>query len=200
MTLLELLVKELPKRGGWPHDVYRVTQDSDGQVNGYDSSTQTLHRETWAAQGFIDYLFDDKEMDLCEDWHTSIVTRDQYISALAASQQPVWDGEGLPPVGVECEARCCFLGSSWKRIILKWSNEKQFLYERVREGSPVHYSLAYVDQHSFRPIRTESERKREEVVAQIIKGANLAQDNVAEAIYDAIAAGKIPGVKLTDEG
>lgn len=35
MTLLELLVKELPKHGGWPDSVFYVTQDSDGQVNGY---------------------------------------------------------------------------------------------------------------------------------------------------------------------
>ena len=32
MKLIDLLVKELPKRGGWPHDALSITQDNDGSL------------------------------------------------------------------------------------------------------------------------------------------------------------------------
>lgn len=32
MTLLELLVQELPKRGGWPSEATKLHQDHDGEV------------------------------------------------------------------------------------------------------------------------------------------------------------------------
>lgn len=42
MTLLELLVKELPGHGGWPRSVFFMTQDADGQVNKFKNITPPL--------------------------------------------------------------------------------------------------------------------------------------------------------------
>lgn len=55
--------------------------------------------------------------------------------------------------------------------------------------------------YEFRPLRTEAERKRE-IAVKVIKGLLMfdygddPRVNDATFIYDAIAAGKIPGVKL----
>lgn len=53
----------------------------------------------------------------------------------------------------------------------------------------------------FRPIRTEAERKRKEVVGVIAELCRSSASNghSADLIYDAIAAGKIPGIRLTDD-
>lgn len=50
----------------------------------------------------------------------------------------------------------------------------------------------------FRPIRTEADRKRYAAISAIDAACLLVKDasKTAEAIYDAIAAGDIPGVKL----
>ncbi len=51
----------------------------------------------------------------------------------------------------------------------------------------------------FRPLQTKADKKRDEVIneiASMIKRGTFYED--ADRIYDAIAAGKIPGVKLED--
>lgn len=83
MKLIDLLVHELPKRGGWPAGVDAVEQDGEGQLFEMES----------------DYCSDFK-LKKCDDWIADVVTRQQYESALATSQKPVWNGEGVPPVGV----------------------------------------------------------------------------------------------------
>jgi hypothetical protein len=41
MTLLELLVQELPKQGGWPQDMLSVVQSKvDGELNFYEVEWQ----------------------------------------------------------------------------------------------------------------------------------------------------------------
>lgn len=197
MTLLELLVKELPKHGGWPDSVFYVTQDSDGQVNGYGISVPTLHRETWAHQGFIGYLFDDKEMGLCQDWHTAIITRDHYEAALAASQQPVWGGEGLPPAGCECEFK--YNNEEWRQGIIRYSSKYTILIDEGEDDFEDAESAFSPRDLKFRPIRTEEARKREDFIRAVSNHQNKifgGLDTQFGELYDAIAAGGIPGGKL----
>ncbi|KMK10082.1 hypothetical protein ABW09_19075, partial [Pluralibacter gergoviae] len=59
----------------------------------------------------------------------------------------------------------------------------------------------YADNVTFRPIRSEEERKRDEILASIENYLVAAYaDNSAktteEHLYDAIAAGKIPHIKI----
>lgn len=105
-----------------------------------------------------------------------------------------WNGEGLPPVGTECESLHCFIGSEWQRVIVKWSDEKQFLYEWVREGQPVHHLLGYVEQYRFRALLAVSERKRHESLYALEK-LDIDTD-ITVRVLDAIAAGKIPHITL----
>lgn len=103
---------------------------------------------------------------------------------------PVWNGEGLPPVGCECECECQFRGEwqkctilfSGKRIVVVMVDDDEYPFES--KGS------------LFRPTRSEAEQKRDEAVKAIMLTGWC--QNAAEEIYDLIAAGKVPGMKLED--
>jgi len=129
MKLIDLLVQELPKFGGWPVDASFITQDSDGAVNSYSSSPEDiktneygtwLHREDWNR-----YEFEHNDVHKCEDRLKAIVTREQYNAAF-----------------------------------------------------------------------TEADSKREEAIKAMMDCSAVLLEVTADLIYDAIAAGKIPGVKL----
>ena len=111
---------------------------------------------------------------------------------------PVWNGEGLPPVGVECEVSVDG-GRSW--CTYRAINEKNGA--RIIEIG--NFTEEFQNNNwIFRPISSESDRKRDEAV-QALCNAGGGSGRVDEKsgygscwfdIYDAIAAGKIPGVKL----
>lgn len=107
MKLIDLLVQELPKRGGWPDGAECAVQDADYQLcfsahSGASINNQKTHwlDGQWSGGWSNPYLD-----DVADDRDSSIVTRDQYQSALAASQKGEWPRDGLPPVWCECEAR-----------------------------------------------------------------------------------------------
>ncbi|MBC0853832.1 hypothetical protein [Pantoea stewartii] len=113
-----------------------------------------------------------------------------------------WNGEGLPPVGCECEA---FDGVSWFPVVIVGR------YDGFAFAWNYDYrkTLTVNDEHSinFRPIRTEAERKRREIAQQMCNlfgnGIEIDEkEGYGKAwldAYDAIAAGKIPGIRLTDD-
>lgn len=55
---------------------------------------------------------------------------------------------------------------------------------------------------TFRPLRTDVERKREETIASMIESLECSHyeldKGAAEIILDAIAQGKVSGIKLAD--
>lgn len=104
-----------------------------------------------------------------------------------------WDGDGLPPAGCECEARYRNANAEWAffrcvvvdcGVAFGWSGK-----EAVTLG---------IDSYEFRPLRTEAEMAREAACRAISHILDEDRDFQFDAkkIYDAIAAGKIPGVKL----
>lgn len=114
----------------------------------------------------------------------------------------VWNGEGLPPVGCECEAK------------FRHRNSAEWMHFRcVAVDCDVAFGWAGKDavalewgSYQFRHIRSEAERKRERA-AQALCNAGGGNGKVDEKagygscwfdVYDAIVAGKIPGVKLED--
>lgn len=202
MKLIDLLVQELPKRGGWPEGAEIAVQDADSQIcfsshgDVYANKSQTdWYGGDWGdgdwSNPFIDTIADDR--------HECIVTRDQYESALAASRKPAWNGEGVPPVGCECECHidegvihCIVVGYDFdgKAVVMRNVPARKYFSIQANSGR-------------IKPLRTEAERKREAAV-KVIKGLLMfdygddPRVNDATFIYDAIAAGKIPGVKLDD--
>ena len=80
MTLLELLVKELPKRGGWPEGHTNARQDGDMEIcfSGGNDCTHDFR---------VDYMADDVILN-GGTGELSAVTREQYEDAIANNAQP----------------------------------------------------------------------------------------------------------------
>lgn len=113
-----------------------------------------------------------------------------------------WMGDGLPPVGTICQAKVhrSITGWEWRKVKVVESGipgaEKEVLVYDLETTIP-----SWADE--FRPLRNEAERKREAAAKEMARHANSDPHRKFNAglrnclsIYDAIAAGKIPGVKL----
>ncbi len=289
MKLIDLLVQELPHRGGWPANISYIAQDEGSATWGFRYKPERDSDGEWMDTSESGYEMEIVRIGAADDCNTSVVSRRQYESALAASKAvvghdgwiqwaggdcpvdsdaivevkfqwhnqhqynndragdfdwahtgrssdiiayrmhqqtkseqvraeawrsyagmtendeeddlnecigqdvaPEWRGEGLPPVGVECE----WLASGdheWIAVtVLCYDGEDAWL--KPSDGSQS-FVVGNVD--NFRPLRAEAEKLRESAIndiAILIGRGTFFQD--AERIYDAIAAGEIPGVKL----
>lgn len=198
MKLIDLLVQELPKRGGWPEGALSITQDNDGWLCVWDTNDPHYDGLSWkhhTGNSLMYFWHGEWAMPLASDHKESIVTYWQYKAALAASQKPSWNGEGVPPVGCECE--CQFL-DAWHVCKVLFVGAEVIV--GVIDGSERAFSVNHT---KFRPLRTESERKHEAVLKSIcavleMVAQDFKREDEAKLIYEAIAAGKIPGVKLDD--
>lgn len=303
MKLIDILVEELPKRGGWLRDVKTMTQDRIGNIWGYDCVSPRLKGGLWSSKSGDDLVRDSKieARNLAVDWNTAIITREQYEVALAAKNEgwidwpggecpvekgtlvdvrlrngntferlaalvesratlpfwrsddaggdiiayrlhqpqeaeqvraiawdaytgitksddeadldecigqtpaPVWNGEGLPPVGMEIEyrfAKANYRTDFSRGKVLAYGMQNVFMEHWASKNEFIHP----LDKIEFRPFRSEADRKREEAIAKITDaicgeipdtGMATAAKYAARA-YDAIAAGKIPGLRLED--
>lgn len=204
MKLIELLVKELPKRGGWKENWVVVTQDGDGYFCCWCYDDPKCNGFRWThrtGKGLVGYwrVDNDNDVVLSCDSEESIVTRNQYEAALAASQKPAWNGEGLPPVGMHCKI------VDHDGVLMYGQGESGEVVAHVENTAVIRmsYGLGCFEARYLRPIRSEAERKRD-IAVKVIKGLLMfdygddPRVNDATFIYDAIAAGKIPGVKLDD--
>ena len=206
MKLIDLLVQELPKRGGWPEGVDSIHQDHDGEIYAWTgSSAKLLFRTGIIADNCRPYGLDESIENM--------VTRNQYKSVLALSQKPAWNGEGLPQVGAKVEF---FINPKFGYCndwIPDVGTEMEVVaHKTTTDGNDV--AVCYWDEggagrscclvpESLKPLRAESERKHEAALESICAVLEMvAQDykreDEAKLIYEAITAGKIPGVKLDD--
>lgn len=170
MTLLELLRRELPKRGGWPEGVRYITQDNGfstykGTICGYNSLPE-FNSRIWVSDKpsrHADVVIMRTD-DIADDHATAIVTREQYG----------WDGTGLPPVGVECEVSVDG-GRSW--CTYKAINEKNGA-RLIEIGN---FTEEFQNNNwIFHPLRTEAERAIDEMVQ--LSGVSI---GAAKILYDA---------------
>lgn len=111
-----------------------------------------------------------------------------------------WNGEGLPTVGCECEFYKHFPERKilWIAVKIMYLSEFTVVMKELNgePGEIIHHPRTL----KFRPIQTEADRKREDArnaIAELWR-SSLSSWHTAELIYDAIAAGKIPGLKLED--
>ncbi|EOC0415024.1 hypothetical protein ACI00F_003822 [Cronobacter dublinensis] len=198
MKLIDLLVQELPKRGGWVHGVKHAWCDPDGEVRFRDGGCKP------------DFYPEAEVDDECripsyrhEDDPHYIVTSEQYEAAIAAAQQPVWDGEGLPPVGAQAEVSVDG-GRSWCS------------YKATRENNGIrlveigNFTEEFQEYNwMFRPIRTEADKKREIGVTALAKAGGAVDFEYGRMtidgelsspgwyeLYDKIAAGEVAGIRI----
>lgn len=210
MKLIDLLVQELPKRGGWPDgaEYARVSYFGVGKIS-VDFRFPDAYGELSYCIGVIARNLIDTGTDV--DYH--MIHRDLYKSALAVSQKPAWNGEGLPPVGAKVEF---FINprfgycNDW--IPAAGTEMEVVAHKTTTDGNDV--AVCYWDEggagrsccfvpESLKPLRTEAEKKHEAVLESICAVLEMAaqdykREDEAKLIYEAIAEGKIPGVKLED--
>lgn len=108
-------------------------------------------------------------------------------------RKPEWNGEGLPPVGCECEA---YDGAVWyPAVVVGHYDGFAFLWNYDHQ---ITFTVNEIDSHNLRLIRTEAEIRREDTknaIAELCR-ASASNGHSADLIYDAIAAGKIPHITL----
>lgn len=215
MKLIDLLVQELPKCGGWPNGAEGCRV---GDFNG-DSITIAFCFPKGYSDGFdvpfqytVAIPIPGRYVSVATDY--CMITRDLYESALAALQKQTWNGEGLPPVGAKVEL--FFnpkLGYCNDWIPDAGTEMEVVAHKTTTDGNDV--AVCYWDEggagrsrcfvpESLKPLRAEAKRKRDAAVEAIHwYMPEFIPDTPneyyhAKKIYDAIAAGKIPGVKLED--
>jgi hypothetical protein len=209
MTLLELLVKGLSC--AWSLEADGAVQDKHGQIWFYKSGKPYYTGIIWAADPksiAFDWVHCGPLLARSDDYATAIVTREQYEAAIAA-QQPVWNGEGLPPVGSDVEFTLDTDKYSVQGNIPENGQVVNVVaHKQTTDGNPV--AVVYWDERgsgraaafikaAFSPLRTEAERKREAEVDELIDAITLTLTDIyaSQRFMDAIESGKIPGVELT---
>lgn len=208
MKLIDLLVQELPKRGGWPKGCAEISQDADGCMCIWKVHGARCGLGYWvhySGVGLLQYWSGTYAMPVSDDAGESIITREQYESALAASK-PQWDGDGLPPVGIEAEVSVDG-GRTW--CLYKATSEHNGMrLVEIGDFTEEFQSNNWM----FRPIRSESDKKRAKGVVALSRvdpaaapfeyGDKHADGSLVShfwyELYDAIAAGKVDGIKLED--
>ena len=119
---------------------------------------------------------------------------------------PVWSGEGLPPVG---EKVIFFINPRFDYATQGMPAEGREIevvaHKKTSDGNDV--AVCYWDENdggravclvpeSLMPAKSEADRKRDEAVKTIMLTGWC--QAAAEEIYDLVAAGKVPGMKLED--
>lgn len=99
MRLVDLLVKELPKRGGWPDGALNATQDKDGQVCFSAGAVPEFGYVAWEGG---DWCGNEFYTTRASDYATAIITREKYESALAASKSVVGHDGWIQWAGGDC--------------------------------------------------------------------------------------------------
>lgn len=216
MKLIDLLVRDLPKRGGWPEGCVEISQDTDGSVCIWKAHGARSDSGFWghhSGVGLLQYWSGIHAMSASEDAGESIITREQYEAVLAESKMQ-WDGEGFPPVGCECEYKDTGTGE-WMPVEIKYSSSQIVVFSgriRFRESAVEISKDVVIDNPQFRPIRSEADKKRAKGVIALSRvdpnvvpfeyGDRLTNGSLIGSswyeLYDAIAAGKVDGIKLED--
>lgn len=185
MKLIDLLVQELPARGGWPCSTKDVWA-----LKPILREYRLEFNATPGSQWFSDPSFQS-------------VSKEQYEAALAASKQVEWQPGALPPEGIECEVKSGKESWTLCKVVHSSSAGVAFIYLEEQDACVSYLGVldsisakAAADQ--FRPIRTEAERKREGAIDYINMNLDDMNEVLASNIYDLIASGKVPGIKLSD--
>lgn len=208
MKLIDLLVTHLGSNGGWPIGAEVCAQDNDCEIVFY--SRPGIHRRgnnlVWTIPEGVDSKVVKRRIYLesADDMQTKVIHRNQYEVALAASKHSEWDGEGVPEKGDLCIYRDKDEGPIETVVIASFDDGGDVvIWHKPKRGRD--YS---VDSLCFFEAAVNEEDNKRIRVAQTmcdILGNGITVDEkegYGKAwldAYDAIAAGKIPGIRLTDD-
>lgn len=176
----------------WP----KHHKESDVVVNPFSNAGQAFWRHENSVVDIIAYrLHQPKEAEHSEE------SEEDLNECIGQDAAQVWGGEGKPAIGEKCEHHS---GGQWEAVTIAGIYENLVTgftdYWMVKEDGS---SYTVGNPYRFRQIRSEADKKREDALDAIygaIASAERAHNRSDEAdkVYEAIAAGKIPGVKLED--
>lgn len=228
MRLLDLLVQELPNRGDWPEAANYAVQDADGTVK-FAKTLIYLHYlagEWRSNENGHDWIHRDRPFEgnfvtelTADDNHSAVISKARYECEISKNktgkqQANEWNGEGLPQVGAKVEF---FINPKFRyrndRIPDAGTEMEVVAHKTTTDGNDV--AVCYWDDdgagrsccfvpESLKPLRTEAEKKRDAFINAVLDDmraipCDLSLRDEVAVIYDAIVAGKIPGVKLEDK-
>ena len=131
MKLIDLLVKELPQRGGWPEVALNATQDKDGQVCFSAGAVPEFGYAAWEGG---DWCGNEFYTTRASDYDTAIITREQYESALAASKDVVGHDGWIQWAGGECPVD----SDAIVEVKFQWHNQHQYNNDRAGDFDWAH--------------------------------------------------------------
>lgn len=195
MKLIDILVQELPKHGGWPEGAVECCRQKGGNsIDFYDETGN------WDDDCYLKYGKDFAKDCIYEPKagtdFLQLVSRSEYEAALAASK-PEWDGEGLPPVGIEAEVSVDG-GRTW--CLYKATSERNGM-RLVEIGN---FTEEFQSNNwTFRPIRSEADKKKEAVEKAIadalLKDGDFDHEEalrLSTFVYGAISRNEIPHIRI----
>lgn len=202
MKLIDILVRDLHKFGGWPEGAVECVRYIDeATIDFYDE------HGNWPDDCSLTYGAIAKEICVSpnEPCQRETVMYSEYEAALAASKQE-WDGEGLPPVGCECEYETKFDGWQPVRIELIKSEGIAFTWLSNSQAYNGLDCVGVQKSGSFRPKRQDAVRKRDEAVKEFVRQLIGCVDlHAMDKNQDAIVREKLysmlptlPGVTVID--
>ena len=131
MKLIDLLVKELPKRGGWPEEAKIMSQDAAGLINAHRNERLVfLIDQFWTGTSKNDACknFSPFYLKKATDWNTNTVTREQYEAALAASKAVAGRDGWIQWAGGDCPV------DSDAIVEVKYRKPNQYQFNNDRAG------------------------------------------------------------------
>lgn len=203
LKLIDILVKELPGRCGWPFGAKGAVQSPETRKIFFFGGEEIPHLtgggwrvvESWGMSDVFDYQSNYE----AGDCNTAVVMKNEYIDAIIDKnrRKRVWDGSGIPPVGSEFEYRAwdSVLGEPWRRAKMKFQGDRFAIIEVDGLGEMCAPLNAL---NTFRVIQ-DKRATAVKAMASAPKPCGHALLGICEEIYDAIEAGKVPGVKLSTQ-
>lgn len=121
MKLIDLLVKELPKRGGWPANISYIAQEEGSATWGFRYKPEKDSYGEWMDTSESGYEMEIGCIGVADDCNTSVVSKKQYEAALAAEGWIEWHGGDCP---VDSDAI----------VEVKYRNPNQYQFNNDRAG------------------------------------------------------------------
>ncbi|HBL4908508.1 hypothetical protein [Enterobacter hormaechei] len=198
MKLIDILVQELPKLGGWPDGIDDIEMLSDGTIYFNGDIAPDNYKLTQCSDGW-------SRLKSAKDY-SNAVTREQYEAALAASKTE-WDGEGLPPVGVNAEVFFAVdTEPKWHSFLAKFIGENHVIALVGLEEISYKKDELLTSDVKFAPLRSEWDRKLDEITQSILDILNdydfelvhirSDQKRIATDIVERIASRMIPHTRI----
>ena len=199
MKLIDILVRELPRRGRWPDGAdFAVQNYRDGGIKFGKNPIEIAISEKWNNELWQgEWNFSTQHDFICHevstDYREAIISRGDYEAALAASK-PEWNGVGLPPVGLVCEGqfpRHPGISFEWQECLVLYVFERECAVQS-KGTSTLHYC------DDFRPIRSEADKKKQAEINELIDAINLTLTDIysSRVFMDAIRDRRIPGIRV----